>query len=165
MAKVMGALVRLGVMKYNWYDTLQYCNNVDVCTAESWPMASWHTRASAGSSCLPLHGSLSFLYFSACSWFCPTSDLLLLTFDFFFHICPHFIVGCDPGCHSPGHRPVFPGQAGLLLHLALGASGYLMQTSLVFALILGSSNLSSKVSGTGRGSACSNLTCPRQDPP
>ena len=121
MAKVMGALVRLGVMKYNWYDTLQYCNNADVCTAESWPMASWHTRASAGSFCLPLHGSLSFLYFSACSWFCPTSDLLLLTFDFFSHVCPHFILGCDPGRHSPGHRPVFLGQAGLLLHLALGA--------------------------------------------
>lgn len=161
MAKVMGALVGLGVMKYNWYDTLQYRNNADVCIAESWPMASWHSRASAGSFCLPLHGSLSFLYFSSC----PTSDLLLLTFDFFSRVCPLFIFGCDPWRHSPGYRPVFPGQEGLLLHLALGASGRLMQTSLVFALILRSSNLSSKVSGIGRGSACSNLTCPSQDPP
>lgn len=165
MAKVMGALVGLGVMEYNWYDTPQYCNNADVCIAESWPMASWHMRASAGSFCLPLHGSLSFLYFPSCSWFCPTSDLLLLTFDFFSHVCPLFIFGCDLGRHSPGHRPVILGQEGLLLHLALGASGHLMQTSLVFALILRSSNLSSKVSGIGGGSACSNLTCPSQDLP
>ena len=69
---------------------------------------------------------------------------------------PHLTCCCWPLTSSP---------TGPALHLALGASGHLMQTSLVFALIFGSSNLSSEVSGIGRGSACSNLTCPSQDPP
>ena len=86
---------------------------------------------------------------------------------FLSYFCSPFIIGFDTCHHSPGHTPVFPGQVGLLP--ALGASGCLVQISLVFVLVLGFSNLSSKcqaylVSGTRRVSAHSNLTCLSQDP-
>lgn len=64
--------------------------------------------------------------------------------DFLPHVCAHFILGFDPGHHSSSRRPVFPGQVGLLLHLALGVSGHPMQMPLVFVLIWRTSNPSSK---------------------
>lgn len=48
--------------------------------------------------------------------------------------CPHLVVGFDTQHHSPGHRLVFPGQVGLLLPTASGASGHLVQTPLCRSL-------------------------------
>lgn len=130
---------------------------MDDCTAGSWLMASWpllmsslepptcpwnihvrHQRPESPLHMLPLQLWLPLILF----FFLVLSYFWFACYqpsDFLSHVCPHIILGCDPGQQSPGHRPVFLGQVSLLLHLALGASGRIMQIPTVFVLVLGPS--------------------------
>lgn len=110
--------------------------------------------------------ALPLFTFPSCPWFCfmfglPASNLLASSSTL---SSPHHWI--PQQYHSRGHRPIFPGQVGLLLQTASGVqatSGNHPCASLCPGISNSSSTFKTTDSSglrTSRDSACSNLICP-----